>query len=156
MVGRQKQKRPRVKKRFASAEPNGSVASIRSYGFAHVQCRVMCEASQNLASFTLRLNRAPDGSACASRFLVHFFDVHYTTTTWNLQMRRFMEDVDILLSLFSLPFIWTWIKPSRIQLQEKLPTFDELSGSKIHAIKFERARIHFFRDVFTAVVVVVA
>ena len=62
MVGRQKQKRSRVKKRFASAEPNGSVASIRSYGFAHVQCRVMCEASQNLSSFTLRLNRAPDGS----------------------------------------------------------------------------------------------
>ena len=60
MVGRQKQKRSRVKKRFASAEPNGSVASIRSYGFAYVQCRVMCEASQNLASFTLRLNRAPD------------------------------------------------------------------------------------------------
>ena len=60
MVGRQKQKRSRVKKRFASAEPNGSVASIRSYGFAHVQCRVMCEASQNLSSFTLRLNRAPD------------------------------------------------------------------------------------------------
>lgn len=62
MVGRQKQKRSRVKKRFASAEPNGSVASIRSYGFAHVQCRVMCEASQNLSSFTLRLNRAPDGA----------------------------------------------------------------------------------------------
>ena len=60
MAGRQKQKRPRVKKRFTSAEPNGSVAFVRSYGFAHVQCRVMCEASQNLASFTLRLNRAPD------------------------------------------------------------------------------------------------
>ena len=38
------------------------------------------------------------------RILVHFFDVHCTTTTWNLPMRRFMEDVDkrrqISLSLF--------------------------------------------------------
>ena len=31
----------------------------------------------------------------------------------------------------NFPFsIWTWIKPSRIQLQEKSPTFDEFSGSK--------------------------
>ena len=74
MVGRQKQKRSRVKKRFASAEPNGSVASIRSYRFAHVQCRVMCEASQNLSSFTLRLNRAPDvlDHACKLIFTLKF------------------------------------------------------------------------------------
>ena len=26
--------------------------------------------------------------------------------------------------------IWTWIKPLRIQLQEKSPAFDELNGSK--------------------------
>ena len=38
--------------------------------------------------------------ARASRFLVHFFDVHCTTTTWNLPMRRFMEDVDILRQIF--------------------------------------------------------
>ena len=31
----------------------------------------------------------------------------------------------------NFPFsIWTWIKPLRIQLQEKSATFDELSGSK--------------------------
>ena len=31
----------------------------------------------------------------------------------------------------NFPFsIWTWKKPLRIQLQEKSPTFDELSGSK--------------------------
>ena len=31
----------------------------------------------------------------------------------------------------NFPFsIWTWIKPLRIQLQEKSPTFDELSGSR--------------------------
>ena len=45
-------------------------------------------------------------SARASRFLVHFFDVHCTITTWNLPMRRFVEDVDIrrqiVLSLFEL------------------------------------------------------
>ena len=36
----------------------------------------------------------------ASRFLVHFFDVHCTTTTWNLPMRRFTEDVDIRQKIF--------------------------------------------------------
>ena len=36
-----------------------------------------------------------NSSARTSRFLVHFVDVHCTTTTWNLQMRRFMEDVNI-------------------------------------------------------------
>ena len=38
--------------------------------------------------------------ARASRFLVHFFDVHCTTTTWNLQIWRFMEDVDIRPRIF--------------------------------------------------------
>ena len=38
--------------------------------------------------------------AHASRFLVHFFDVHCTTTTWNLQILRFMEDVDIRPRMF--------------------------------------------------------
>ena len=45
-------------------------------------------------------------SARASRFLVHFFHVHCTIMTWNLPMRRFVEDVDIrrqiVLSLFEL------------------------------------------------------
>ena len=41
-----------------------------------------------------------NSSARASRFLVHFFDVpyklnHCTYATWNLQVRRFMEDVNI-------------------------------------------------------------
>ena len=39
-------------------------------------------------------------SARASRFLVHFFDVYCTTTTWNLPMRRLTEDVDILRQIF--------------------------------------------------------
>ena len=56
----------------------------------------------------------------------------------------------------NFPFsIWTWIKPLRIQLQEKSPTFDELSGFQIDTIKFERTQIHFFSGVVTAVVVVV-
>ena len=33
-------------------------------------------------------------------FLVHFFDVHCTTTTWNLLIWRFMEDVDIRQRIF--------------------------------------------------------
>ena len=39
-------------------------------------------------------------SARASRFLVHFFDVHCTTTTWSLPLRRFMEDVEIWRQIF--------------------------------------------------------
>ena len=58
-------------------------------------------------TMTSKNNRFYDqnnSSARASRFLVHFFDVHCTTATWNLLMRRYMEDVDIRrqisLSLF--------------------------------------------------------
>ena len=42
-------------------------------------------------------NKQNNCSARASRFLVHFFDVNYTTTTRNLLhvMRRFMEDANI-------------------------------------------------------------
>ena len=34
------------------------------------------------------INDQNNSSARASRFLVHFFDVHCTTTTWNLLRRR--------------------------------------------------------------------
>ena len=40
-------------------------------------------------------NDQNNSSARASRFLVHFFDVHCTTTTSNLLISRFMEDVDM-------------------------------------------------------------
>ena len=43
-----------------------------------------------------RFNDKNKSSARASRFEVHFFDVHCTTTTWNLLIWRYMEDVDIL------------------------------------------------------------
>ena len=59
----------------------------------------------------------------------------------------------------NFPFsIWTWIKPLRIELQEKSPISDEFERFQIHVvtIKFERTQIHFFSNVFTAVVVVVA
>ena len=38
--------------------------------------------------------------ARASRLSVHFFDIHCTTTTWILPMRRFMEEVGILRQIF--------------------------------------------------------
>ena len=41
-------------------------------------------------------------------------------------MRRFMEDVDTDDDKISFLYL-TWINPLKIQLQEKLPTFD---GSK--------------------------
>ena len=62
-------------------------------------------------------------SARASRFLVHFFDVYCTTTTWKPTNAtsnggRGNTTTNFLFS------IWTWIKPLRIQLQEKPPTFE--------------------------------
>ena len=53
-----------------------------------------------------KFNDQNNSSARVSRFLAHFFDVRRTTTTWNLLIWRFMEDVDvrrqILLPLFEL------------------------------------------------------
>ena len=44
----------------------------------------------------------------------------------------------------NFPFsIWTRIKSLTFQLQEKSPTFVELSGSKIDALKTERTQTHF-------------
>ena len=45
----------------------------------------------------LKINRR---SARASRFLVHFFDAHCMTSTWNLLIWRFMEDMDIRRRIF--------------------------------------------------------
>ena len=47
-----------------------------------------------------RFNDQNNSSAQASRFLVHFFDVHCMTTTWNLLIWCFMEDVDIWWRIF--------------------------------------------------------
>ena len=43
-----------------------------------------------------RFNDKNKSSARASRFEAHFVAVHCTTTTWNLLIWRYMEDVDIL------------------------------------------------------------
>ena len=47
-----------------------------------------------------RFNDQNNSSAGASRFLVHFFDVHCTTTTWNLLIWRFMDDVGVRRRIF--------------------------------------------------------
>ena len=36
----------------------------------------------------------------AARFLVHFFDIHFTTSTWSVLIWRFIEDVDIRRRIF--------------------------------------------------------
>ena len=56
---------------------------------------------QNNNRFNSQNNCNGYSSARASRFLVNFFDVHCTTTTWNLLMWHFMEDVDIRRPLVS-------------------------------------------------------
>ena len=62
-----------------------------------------------------------NSSARASSFLVHFFDVHYTTTTWNLLIRRPVEGVNIRRRIFQAIF-----ETRTSQLQEQSPTFDKL------------------------------
>ena len=52
-------------------------------------------------------------------------------------------------------FSWTPILSFKIQLQKNLTRFDELTKDGISAIKFEAMRIHFLRDVFKAVSVIV-
>ena len=70
-----------------------------------------------------------NNSARASRFLVHFFTVHCTTTNVKRPNVTFYGGRGHTTTNFFFS-IWTGIKPLRIQLQEKSPTFDELSGSK--------------------------
>ena len=60
-------------------------------------------------------------STRALRFLVNFFDVHCTTTTWKPPNATFCGGRGHTTTHFPLS-IWTWIKPLRIQLHEKSPT----------------------------------
>ena len=53
-------------------------------------------------------------------------------------------------------FSRTLIQSFRIQLQRRLPTFDELNQIRLSAIKFEAARIHLLSVVFVTVAIVVA
>ena len=95
-----------------------------------------------------RFNDQNNSSVRASRFLVHFFDVHCTTTTWNLLIavlwRTWTCDDEFSFLFLNLSnsrksrlHLIFWAGPNR-------------------AIKFERRRTHFFTDVFTVVVVVLA
>ena len=44
----------------------------------------------------------------------------------------------------NFPFaIWTWIKPLRIQLKDKSPTFDEFGGSKLMQWSLKRPKFIF-------------
>ena len=88
---------------------------------------------------------------CTSRFLVHFLDVHYTITTWNLPMRRFMEDVDtrrqILLLYLNMDKTLKNSTPRKVAYIWRIKRF------QINTIKFARTQIRFFfSDLFTAVV----
>ena len=89
-----------------------------------------------------------NSSARASRFLVHFFDVHCTTTTWNLPMRRFMYYVDILRQ-FSLLYLNT-DKALKNSTPGKVAYIWRIEWFQIDAIKFERTHTHYHNDVFTA------
>ena len=77
-----------------------------------------------------------DKYSAASRFLEHFFDVHCTTTTWNLPMRRFMENVDIRRQIF-LSLFEKYLNPGKVAY------IWQIERVQIDAIKFERTQIHF-------------
>ena len=77
-----------------------------------------------------------DKYSAASRFLEHFFDVHCTTTTWNLPMRRFMENVDIRRQIF-LSLFEKNLNPGKVAY------IWQIERVQIDAIKFERTQIHF-------------
>ena len=72
-------------------------------------------------------------------FLVHFFDVHCTTTTWSLPMRRFMEDVEIWFSFLYL----NMDKALKNSTPGKVAYIGRIERFQIHAIKIERTQIHF-------------
>ena len=53
-------------------------------------------------------------------------------------------------------FSWTSIQSFRIQVHKKIVNIWPIERNGISAIKFEEARLHFLRDIFAAVAVVVA
>ena len=95
-----------------------------------------------------------NSSARASSFLLHFFDVHGTTTTWNLLIRRPVEGVRIRRRIFQA-IIETRKSPYN-STPEKSPTFDKLKGTKQMRESLKGRKFIFYSDVFTPVVVVVA
>ena len=89
-----------------------------------------------------------------SCFSVYFFDVHCTTMTWNLLIFKAVFYGGHECATINFPFsFWTWIKSLRIQLQEKLPSFDQLKESTRHD-KVWKDTNSFFSDVFPTTVVI--
>ena len=79
------------------------------------------------------LTLSNDDSKTTALHVHHAFK--YISLTSTARLRRETSQCDVLCTTWTyydnFPFsIWTWIKPLRIQLQEKSPTFDELSGSR--------------------------
>ena len=85
-------------------------------------------------------------------FLVHFFDVHCATTTWNLLMPRFMEGVNIRLIFLSL--FLNRDKVLKNSTSGKIAYVRQIEQVQRDATKFERMQIRLFSNVFTAVVIV--
>ena len=94
-----------------------------------------------------RFNDQNNSSARASHFLVHFFDVHCTTTTWNLPicvLRRTWTYNDEFSFLFS-----NLNKVLKNSNPGKVACFWHIERIQIDAIKFERAQIRsFFYQLF--------
>ena len=94
-----------------------------------------------------RFNDQNNSSALASCFLVHFFDVHCTITTWNLLICRFIEDVDMRRRFFFL-----FLNQNKILKNStpgKVACIWHNERVQIDAIKFERTQIHFFLPTFS-------
>ena len=94
-----------------------------------------------------RFNDQNNSSALASCFLVHFFDVHCTITTWNLLICRFIEDVDMRRRFFFL-----FLNQNKILKNStpgKVACIWHNERVQIDAIKFEKTQIHFFLPTFS-------
>ena len=84
----------------------------------------------------------------------HAFDVHCTTTTWNLPIINLVWRTWTYYDKFSLRYLnmdkALDSTPGNVAYIWRIERF------QIAAIKFERTQIHFFSDVFPAVDIVVA
>ena len=83
-------------------------------------------------------------SARVSRFLVHFFDVHCTTTTWNLPTRRFIEDLRVeMVQKISLLYL-NMDKALENLTPGKVTHIWRIERFQIDVIKFKRRKFVFF------------
>ena len=86
-----------------------------------------------------------------SRFLCTFRYRCCTTTTWNRLVSRFIEDVN---TRQQFSFSFSDLRYSPLELTpEKFPNIWQIKWNGIRLMKFEKARVHFFTDVFAAVAV---